>query len=269
MNGALNLSILDGWWAEFAGDDYGWVIPSADAAGDAGERDALEAAALYELLEHQRRDAVLRARRRRRAARVGAPRPAHARDARARARRRPHGEAVRRGALPPGRRAGGARGGRRRPRRPRARGIGRLGCGRPGPRCRSRTWSRAGSSRPHVGDELRAARLRRARRAVARRRHRSRSSTAAAATDETIEGVRRTPLAPDRRPRTDAASELRRARACTPARSCSTGRGRSATRCGWCRGIRCSCRPPSSGSSPSPTEALIGRGSAVRRAIGA
>ncbi|GAA1753901.1 alpha-glucan family phosphorylase [Agromyces humatus] len=52
MNGALNLSILDGWWAEFAGDDYGWVIPSADAAGDAGERDALEAAALYELLEH-------------------------------------------------------------------------------------------------------------------------------------------------------------------------------------------------------------------------
>ncbi|WP_157001311.1 alpha-glucan family phosphorylase [Agromyces laixinhei] len=53
MNGALNLSILDGWWAEFAGDDFGWVIPSADAAGDAGERDTLEAAALYDLLEHQ------------------------------------------------------------------------------------------------------------------------------------------------------------------------------------------------------------------------
>ena len=53
LNGALNLSILDGWWAEYAGDDYGWVIPSADAAGDAGERDALEAAALYDLLEHR------------------------------------------------------------------------------------------------------------------------------------------------------------------------------------------------------------------------
>ncbi|MGI9824076.1 alpha-glucan family phosphorylase [Agromyces sp. Marseille-Q5079] len=53
MNGALNLSILDGWWAEYAGDDFGWVIPSADAAGDAGERDALEAASLYELLEHR------------------------------------------------------------------------------------------------------------------------------------------------------------------------------------------------------------------------
>src|SRR5690606_4892046 len=44
---------LDGWWAEYAGDDYGWVIPSADAAGDAGERDALEASALYDLLEHR------------------------------------------------------------------------------------------------------------------------------------------------------------------------------------------------------------------------
>jgi starch phosphorylase len=53
MNGALNLSILDGWWAEFADEDYGWVIPSADRAGDAGERDALEAAALYDLLEHR------------------------------------------------------------------------------------------------------------------------------------------------------------------------------------------------------------------------
>ncbi|GAA1515784.1 alpha-glucan family phosphorylase [Agromyces terreus] len=53
MNGALNLSILDGWWAEYAGDDFGWVIPSADAAGDAAERDALEAASLYDLLEHR------------------------------------------------------------------------------------------------------------------------------------------------------------------------------------------------------------------------
>jgi len=52
MNAALNLSILDGWWAEYAGDDFGWVIPSADAAGDAAERDAREAAALYDLLEH-------------------------------------------------------------------------------------------------------------------------------------------------------------------------------------------------------------------------
>jgi starch phosphorylase len=53
MNAALNLSILDGWWAEYAGDDFGWVIPSSDAAGDAAERDAREAGALYDLLEHR------------------------------------------------------------------------------------------------------------------------------------------------------------------------------------------------------------------------
>ncbi|MWB98643.1 alpha-glucan family phosphorylase [Agromyces seonyuensis] len=53
MNGALNLSILDGWWAEFSDGENGWAIPSADAAGDGDERDRIEAAALYDLLEHR------------------------------------------------------------------------------------------------------------------------------------------------------------------------------------------------------------------------
>jgi starch phosphorylase len=53
LNGSLNLSILDGWWAEYFDDDNGWAIPSADSAGDAAERDALEAASLYDLIEHQ------------------------------------------------------------------------------------------------------------------------------------------------------------------------------------------------------------------------
>ncbi|MCU1437726.1 MAG: glgP [Naasia sp.] len=53
LNGALNLSILDGWWNEFYDGDNGWAIPSSDAAGDAAERDALEAGALYDLIEHQ------------------------------------------------------------------------------------------------------------------------------------------------------------------------------------------------------------------------
>jgi starch phosphorylase len=53
LNGTLNLSILDGWWAEYFDGENGWAIPSADAAGDAAERDALEANALYDLLEHQ------------------------------------------------------------------------------------------------------------------------------------------------------------------------------------------------------------------------
>lgn len=50
LNGALNLSISDGWWDELFDGHDGWVIPSADVPDDA-RRDELEAAALYELLE--------------------------------------------------------------------------------------------------------------------------------------------------------------------------------------------------------------------------
>jgi starch phosphorylase len=53
LNGALNLSILDGWWNEYYDDHNGWAIPSADSAGDGAERDALEASSMYDLLEHQ------------------------------------------------------------------------------------------------------------------------------------------------------------------------------------------------------------------------
>ncbi len=53
LNGSLNLSILDGWWAEFYDEENGWAIPSADSAGDAAERDKLEATAMYDLIEHQ------------------------------------------------------------------------------------------------------------------------------------------------------------------------------------------------------------------------
>jgi starch phosphorylase len=53
LNGALNLSILDGWWDEFYDSENGWAIPSADDAVDSAERDALEANALYDLIEHR------------------------------------------------------------------------------------------------------------------------------------------------------------------------------------------------------------------------
>jgi starch phosphorylase len=53
LNGSLNLSILDGWWAEFYDGENGWAIPSADAAGDSAERDKLEAESLYDLIEFQ------------------------------------------------------------------------------------------------------------------------------------------------------------------------------------------------------------------------
>ena len=53
LNGALNLSILDGWWNEYYDGEDGWAIPSADAAGDAAERDKLESESLYDLIENQ------------------------------------------------------------------------------------------------------------------------------------------------------------------------------------------------------------------------
>ena len=53
LNGALNLSILDGWWPEYFDGQNGWAIPSADSAPNSAERDRLEAEALYDIIEHQ------------------------------------------------------------------------------------------------------------------------------------------------------------------------------------------------------------------------
>jgi glycogen phosphorylase len=50
LNGALNLSILDGWWDEWFDGQNGWAIPSADSVSDPARRDELEAAALYDLI---------------------------------------------------------------------------------------------------------------------------------------------------------------------------------------------------------------------------
>ncbi|MGB3185371.1 MAG: alpha-glucan family phosphorylase [Ornithinimicrobium sp.] len=51
LNGALNLSIMDGWWDEWFDGSNGWAIPTADGVDDVDRRDDLEAAALYDLLE--------------------------------------------------------------------------------------------------------------------------------------------------------------------------------------------------------------------------
>lgn len=52
LNGGLNLSIRDGWWDEWYDGQNGWEIPSASRMADEDRRDDLEAAALYDLLEH-------------------------------------------------------------------------------------------------------------------------------------------------------------------------------------------------------------------------
>jgi glycogen phosphorylase len=52
INGRLNLSILDGWWAEGWVYDNGWGIPPADAQ-DPERRDALEADMILATLEEE------------------------------------------------------------------------------------------------------------------------------------------------------------------------------------------------------------------------
>ncbi|MGE5689285.1 MAG: alpha-glucan family phosphorylase [Pseudomonadota bacterium] len=53
MNGALNVSILDGWWAEGYGAELGWAIGGTEEHPDEAAGDAADAAALLALLEHE------------------------------------------------------------------------------------------------------------------------------------------------------------------------------------------------------------------------
>ncbi|MDR2405880.1 MAG: alpha-glucan family phosphorylase [Deltaproteobacteria bacterium] len=52
-NGVLNLSILDGWWDEGYGPDYGWAIGNGEEEANQQLQDLTESQALYNLLEHQ------------------------------------------------------------------------------------------------------------------------------------------------------------------------------------------------------------------------
>ncbi|MFA5883991.1 MAG: alpha-glucan family phosphorylase [Acidimicrobiia bacterium] len=51
LNGSLNCSILDGWWAELYDNDLGWSLPSQEWIDDVEARDTAEAAALMTILE--------------------------------------------------------------------------------------------------------------------------------------------------------------------------------------------------------------------------
>ena len=52
-NGALNLSVLDGWWSEAFDGANGWAIEDPAAGADGGVEDELDAASLYQLLEDE------------------------------------------------------------------------------------------------------------------------------------------------------------------------------------------------------------------------
>jgi starch phosphorylase len=53
VNGGLNLSELDGWWAEAYAPEVGWALGDGQEHGDDPAWDAAEAEALYTLLEQE------------------------------------------------------------------------------------------------------------------------------------------------------------------------------------------------------------------------
>jgi starch phosphorylase len=53
VNGGINLSELDGWWAEAYTPEVGWAIGDGKEHGDDAVWDATEAEALYDLLERE------------------------------------------------------------------------------------------------------------------------------------------------------------------------------------------------------------------------
>jgi len=53
VNGGINLSELDGWWAEAYTPEVGWALGDGQEHGEDPAWDAVEASALYDLLEHE------------------------------------------------------------------------------------------------------------------------------------------------------------------------------------------------------------------------
>jgi len=53
VNGGINLSELDGWWAEAYTPELGWALGDGQEHGDDPAWDAAEAEALYDLLERE------------------------------------------------------------------------------------------------------------------------------------------------------------------------------------------------------------------------
>ena len=53
INGTVNLSVLDGWWAEAYDGKNGWGIPPAVDAQNAGDRDRQDATTLYEIMQDE------------------------------------------------------------------------------------------------------------------------------------------------------------------------------------------------------------------------
>ncbi|WHF24384.1 hypothetical protein QJS66_09510 [Kocuria rhizophila] len=173
INGGLNLSALDGWWDDVRTDSNGWPSPPHGKAST-DERDDVEAAALYELIESHvaprltaRRPGPTHTpeantaqspstRAPARAARHGA---AHAGDPRSRRSQRNAHPTTRR-ALRPGQRVRAPGGRGRRRRRTRHGPLGSNGCGRRGPGPAWSTWTRRVCTRSRRSGRARHQRVR-------------------------------------------------------------------------------------------------------------
>ena len=53
LNGALNVSVLDGWWCEAFTGENGWAIGTGDELEDHSYQDEMESRMLYDLLENE------------------------------------------------------------------------------------------------------------------------------------------------------------------------------------------------------------------------
>ncbi|MFN8180033.1 MAG: alpha-glucan family phosphorylase [bacterium] len=52
-NGAMHMSVLDGWWDEAAAEHLGWSIGAGEEYVDPETQDDIESGAIYDLLEHE------------------------------------------------------------------------------------------------------------------------------------------------------------------------------------------------------------------------
>ncbi|TFG90639.1 MAG: alpha-glucan family phosphorylase, partial [Candidatus Atribacteria bacterium] len=53
INGALNMSTLDGWWVEGYSPEVGWVIGNGEDYEESGYQDIVESQAIYNLIENE------------------------------------------------------------------------------------------------------------------------------------------------------------------------------------------------------------------------
>ena len=104
LNGGLNFSVLDGWWAEAYDGLNGFAIGDGVTHVSIDEQDRRDAAVAVRDAGEPDRAALLRARRAGRAARLGRAHEAHDPHARLALQHRPHGHRLRARMLPARRR---------------------------------------------------------------------------------------------------------------------------------------------------------------------